>query len=165
MVPASSSISQPHLGVWHHGGSGIEKSWMRGTYREAGGDRLCDSFAARGMWSKVAGSCHFAVSVSVCPLGHDLSYSKVDASSRADNLCSQRSCFPPLTSPFSQVSASIAHPLLQTDQISLLSLRLMQSPKVQENKRPNMPWYDLKVLPVQSKIDSEYIMLMPKWAS
>lgn len=78
-----------------------------------------------------------AVSVSIRPLGPYIPYSKVDVSSRADDLCPQRSCFSPLTLASSQVSSPTAHPLLQTDQLCLLSPQAQtkpQSPRKEEIK-------------------------------
>lgn len=78
-----------------------------------------------------------AVAASICLLGYNLPYSKVDACSRAGDSCPQSSCFSPLTSAFSQVSPPTAHPLLQADEICLLSPQAHtkpQSPKKEETE-------------------------------
>lgn len=81
-----------------------------------------------------------AVSVSICPLGHNLLYSKVDTSSRAEDLHPQSSCFSPLASAFSQPSS--ASPPNRPDLPDVPS----DSCKAPKSKEREIPWYNPKVL-------------------
>lgn len=104
LVPVSSSISQPGLCVWYHGGGELGQDMERGSPGATGGvEMICvaslhpESSGGRGQDCAIP-----AVSVFICPLRHNLLYSKVDTYSRAEDLHPRSSCSSPLTSAFSQ---------------------------------------------------------------
>lgn len=110
LVPVSSSISQPHLCVWDHEGGELGQDTERGSPGATGGvEMVCvasllpEDSGERGQHCAIP-----AVSVSICPLRHNLLYSKVDTSSRAEDLHPQSSCSSPLTSAFSQPQLSLS---------------------------------------------------------
>lgn len=120
---------------------------------------MCDFFASRRFWRKGPGSCHPS-----CDCVH-LSTGAPFTLFQRGHLQQGRALVP---SELLLLSADIcvfpapAQPLLQTDQICLMSPQTPAKPQNPRKERPNIPWCDPKVLLMWSNTDSKHFMFMPK---